>query len=249
MPHRLKRATAEENIPRYAEIRRALEGAIMSGAWPPGHRVPSEHELMAQFDCSRMTVNKALSGLAEAGLVVRKRRSGSFVATPASEQTVLEIHDIQKEVLASGREYRFEIVTRRRGKATAAEAELLGVKAGGQVLALSVRHFAGGKPFAAERRLINLARVPEAEAESFAQAPPGSWLLARIPWTEAEHQISAANLDNDTAELLSLAPGAASLVVERRTWQGGVPITCVTLFYPGDRHRLIGRFAPPAGRG
>ena len=85
MPEHLKRSAADLHLPRYAEIRRALEEAIMSGAWRPGRRVPSEHALMEQFGCSRMTVNKALSALAEAGLILRKRRSGSFVASPASE--------------------------------------------------------------------------------------------------------------------------------------------------------------------
>ncbi|WP_460448476.1 histidine utilization repressor [Alsobacter sp. SYSU BS001988] len=247
MPEHLKRSAADLHLPRYAEIRRALEEAIMSGAWRPGRRVPSEHALMEQFGCSRMTVNKALSALAEAGLILRKRRSGSFVASPASEQTVLEIHDIPKEIAASGREHRFEILSRHRRRAGPGDAERLGVKPGAPVLAMAVRHFAAGKPFAVEDRLINLARVPEAEAEPFDTLPPGSWLLARIPWSEAEHQIRAANLDAETASRLDLAPGAAGLVVDRRTWQGGETITCVTLVYPGDRHRLTARFGPPRG--
>ena len=43
-----------------------------------------------------------------------------------------------------------------------------------------VLHWAGGRPFAAEHRLINLADVPET-AESFARTAPGSWLRARSP--------------------------------------------------------------------
>jgi GntR family histidine utilization transcriptional repressor len=41
-----------------------------------------------------MTVNKALSQLAKAGLIERRRRSGSFVRRPRSQAAVLEIHDI-----------------------------------------------------------------------------------------------------------------------------------------------------------
>ena len=51
----------------------------MSGEWAPGHRIPFEHELATEYGCSRMTVNKALSQLARAGLIERRRRSGSFV--------------------------------------------------------------------------------------------------------------------------------------------------------------------------
>ena len=56
----------------YQRIRNDLEARIMSGAWPPGHRVPFEHELMETYSCSRMTVNKVLSALADTGLVVRR---------------------------------------------------------------------------------------------------------------------------------------------------------------------------------
>ena len=43
-------------VPRYVEIREQLERAIVSGDWPPGHRLPSEMELAAEFGCARMTV-------------------------------------------------------------------------------------------------------------------------------------------------------------------------------------------------
>ncbi|MCF5941665.1 GntR family transcriptional regulator, partial [Xanthomonas perforans] len=64
----------------HQRIRQDLEQRIHSGDWPPGHRVPPEHELMAQYGCSRMTVNKVLGLLADAGMIERRRRTGSFVA-------------------------------------------------------------------------------------------------------------------------------------------------------------------------
>ncbi|TIP92587.1 MAG: GntR family transcriptional regulator, partial [Mesorhizobium sp.] len=83
---------------------------ILSGAWAPGHRIPFEHELTAEYKCSRMTVNKALSQLAKAGLIERRRRTGSFVRRPQSQAAVLEIHDIRIEVEALGLPYRYECV-------------------------------------------------------------------------------------------------------------------------------------------
>jgi GntR family histidine utilization transcriptional repressor len=96
----------------------------------------------------------------------------------------------------------------------------------------------------AEQRLINLAVVPDAREESFSDGPSGSWLLRRIPWTDAEHHIRAVAADRTLAGQLDIAAGAACLVVERRTWQGGAPVTHVRLAYPGDRHQLVGRFSP-----
>ena len=69
-------------IPLHQRIRSEIEGRILSGEWAPGYRIPFEHEMMARHRCARMTVSKALSGLASAGLIVRRKGSGSFVARP-----------------------------------------------------------------------------------------------------------------------------------------------------------------------
>ena len=46
------------------------------------------------------------------------------------------------------------------------------------------------------------------------------------------------------AELLAIAPGTPCLVVERRTWSGGLYVTHVRLTYPGEKHELVAEFAP-----
>src|SRR3712207_2607207 len=191
-----------------AEIQGEIEARIRSGEWVPGHRVPSEHELMATYGCSRMTVNKALSALAAAGLITRKRRSGSYVAAPATEETVLEIHDVEAEIRASGRAYAYERGRRQVRDATREDAERLKVAPGSPVLALQARHFADGRPHMVEQRLINLTLVPDAREESFSDGPSGSWLLRRIPWTDAEHHIRAIAADRTLAAQLDIAPGA-----------------------------------------
>src|SRR4051794_41920341 len=66
----------------YKQIRLDIERRILTGEWPPGHRIPFEHELMARYGCARMTVSKALSELAQADLIERRRRAGTFVGRP-----------------------------------------------------------------------------------------------------------------------------------------------------------------------
>lgn len=238
----------KRKVPRYTEIRRELEGAILSGRWPPGRRVPSEFELVARYGCARMTVNKALSELAAAGLIVRRRRAGSFVASPPTEQSVLEIHDIEAEALRDSKAYRFELMERMLRKATSADAGRLGVAPGTPVLVLHSVHFVADAPFAAEDRLINLATVPSARDADFSSMSPGGWLLAQIPWSRARHRISAVNADARTARSLRIAQGAACLVVSRETWLQDAPITQVDLTHPGGRHHLIAHFSPGPGR-
>ncbi|PBB42297.1 histidine utilization repressor [Mesorhizobium sp. WSM3866] len=236
-----------ETLSLHQRILSDIREKILSGAWAPGHRIPFEHELTAQYVCSRMTVNKALSQLAKAGLIERRRRSGSFVRQPQSQAAVLELHDIRIEVEALGLPYRYERLERMKRRGNAEDRSLLGLSATGPVLWLEGLHFAGERPFALEQRLINLSAVGEASEEEFLDIAPGPWLIGRVPWSEAEHRIRAMAADETIADTLDIDPGAPCLVVERRTWSAEHPVTQVRFIYPAESHTLVARFTPSQG--
>ena len=225
-------------------IRYDIETKILSGKWPPGHRIPKETELVKEYDCSRMTVNKVLSGLAAAGFIERRKRAGSFVASSFVQSAVLEIRDVKMDVTARGEEYGYELISKRARHATRADQKKLGIAENSDVLVFQCRHFANGRPFSIEDRVLNLAAVDEAAHTDFSKIAPGAWLLEKIPWTEAEHHISAVNADLTTATLLDIPIGTACLVIERKTWRAKEIITSVRLIFPGALFHLLARFTP-----
>ncbi|HTM81050.1 histidine utilization repressor [Asticcacaulis sp.] len=227
--------------PLHQQIRDDIEQQIRSGALKPGDRIPFEHELMAQYGVSRMTVNKALTPLDEAGLIERRKRAGTFVRLPRLDSTVLDIPDIQHEITARGETYRFELLSYTIHKANSdEERELAGD--GGKILVLTGLHFASAKPLAFERRLVNLDAVPEAETIDFTRQSPGHWLLGVVPWTHVENQISAMVAEAQTARHLRIDKGGACLVVDRRTWREKARVTTVKQIFDGSAYRLIARF-------
>jgi GntR family transcriptional regulator, histidine utilization repressor len=225
-------------------IRADIEGRILTGEWGPGTRLPYEHELMARYGCSRMTVNKVMTSLAESGLIERRRRAGSFVRRPVALAAVLRITDIKAEIEARGEDHVYELLERAERAASVEDAARLECPLGTRVLWLRCVHRADGLPFAHEDRLINLAELLDAGTIDFAAEPPGPWLIAHAPWTEAEHRIRATAASIQVASALDLAPGTACLVIRRKTLRAGQTITAVTLTYPGDQHELVARFTP-----
>ena len=224
-----------------------IEQNILSGKWPPGYRIPSELELTLDYQCSRMTVNKVLTQLARANLIERRRKAGSFVMRSQSRSAVLEIQDIRTEVMALGLAYRYVIVDSKERTSLPEDIALLTLDAPGPVIELLTLHYAGLRPFCLERRLINLTAVPSAASADFADEAPGAWLVKHVPWTSAEHRIRAGAADAQTAPALKVRRGTPCLVVDRRTWTGGKPVTFVRLTYPGDGHELVARFSPTNG--
>ena len=230
--------------PLYDQIRRAIRDLILAGTWPPGTAVPPEHALMEKLGASRMTVHRALAQLAREGLILRRRRSGTIVASPPASHAMLDILSIPQEVRELGQAYSYRILQRSNGKAPRELAARFELGRSAHVAHLTLLHFADAAPHVLEDRVIHLAAMPQVADESFAATPPGDWLLQNSLWTQAEHAISAVAAEAEQAQLLKIDAGEPCLLVERRTWNQTQPITAVRLLYPGGRHRFVGRFGP-----
>jgi len=74
---------------KYQQIADRLRDQIDSGALQPGERLPSEPDLVRQFDASRNTVRLAIALLTNQGLVVTRQGLGTFVSEPAKPFTAL----------------------------------------------------------------------------------------------------------------------------------------------------------------
>ncbi|WP_309605641.1 UTRA domain-containing protein [Phenylobacterium sp.] len=230
--------------PIWLQIRRALSQPILNGDWRPGTRIPAEMDLKAHFQTSRMTVNKAIQSLAAEGLLQRRRKVGTIVSERAQERPVFEIWNTADVVARSGAEYGYRLLECEFVRDDPEKRALLNVTRSTQLLWLRCVHLSNGRPVQMEERLVNVDAAPGITCEPLAQVAPGPWLLAHVPWTEAEHTISACEAGPLEAAALEVRLGSACLVVERRTWNGDVPVTLARLWHPGAEHRLVGRFEP-----
>jgi GntR family transcriptional regulator len=71
-----------QSVPLHHQIERLLRTKIIRGEWAPGERIPTEMALVGHFRVSRATLREALRALERDGLIVRRRRHGTFVRTP-----------------------------------------------------------------------------------------------------------------------------------------------------------------------
>jgi GntR family histidine utilization transcriptional repressor len=230
--------------PVWLQVRRAISTPILKGEWRPGERIPGELELVRRFGVARMTIARAIQSLAAEGLVQRRRKSGTVVAERPQERPVFEIWDTKALIARTGAAYGYRLIECGPLPKDDAWREALGVDAATPVLRILCLHLADAKPFQLEERLVNLVAAPEIGCSLMETTAPGPWLIAHVPWSEAEHAIFAREADPATAALLETPVGSACLVVERKTWNGEVPVTLARLWQAGPQHRLTGRFAP-----
>ena len=57
--------------------------------------------------------------------------------------------------------------------------------------------------------------------------------------------VRAVMPEAEVREHLRMAEQEPCLVVLRRTWAGGAPVTYTRLVHPGDRYELAGHYTPP----
>lgn len=72
-------------LPLYHQLAELLAARIRAGDYPPGARIPSEHQLAGIFAIGRPTARQAIDVLVRKGLVTRRRGSGTYVREPRQE--------------------------------------------------------------------------------------------------------------------------------------------------------------------
>lgn len=87
---------------KYANIRDELKYKILSGELAEGERVPSEAELCKLYGVSRISANRALSELENAGYVCRKVGKGTYVSFNPMIHTIGGYYSLSGEIRKSG---------------------------------------------------------------------------------------------------------------------------------------------------
>jgi len=237
-------AVAGLPTPPYAQVKQYLKDALEAGLWAPGVQIPSEAELVAQFGVSRMTVNRALRELQDAGLITRLQGVGSFAAQLNRVSSTLTINDIQDEIRRRGHRHEARVHLKRAEAASAALAARLGLAPGATVFHTLIVHQEDGVALQCEDRYVNPACAPDYLSVDFTQQTPTHYLLDVAPLWEAQVAIEAALPTAQEAKLLGIARTDPCLIVVRGTVSRGVPVTRARLVHPGARYTLESQFKP-----
>jgi GntR family transcriptional regulator, histidine utilization repressor len=215
----------------FKEVKADILDKITNGIWAPGSLIPNEIALAQTYDCARATVNRAMRELAEDGIIERKRKAGTRVRMAPLREARFGIPIVRKEIEDQGAEYRYALVQSAAADAPDWLRARLGLERDARVLHLTCMHYADGAPFQYEDRWINLDLLPQAETADFTASGPNEWLVAAIPFSNAEISFLAVEADDILAGHLECAPGVALFRLERTTWWQDAAVTLVRLTY------------------
>jgi GntR family transcriptional regulator len=236
--------------PLYLQLKRWIEDAIHNGAVNPGDALPSERDLAAKVDVSRVTVRKAVLQLVRDGVLVQRHGSGTFVAprTQRVEQSLSHLTSFTEDMARRGMAVRAEWLDRGLYVPSPEETVILGLTSGEQVARIARLRLTGETPLAIERASLSSRVLPDpaAIADSLYKhlEKSGNRPLRAI------QRIRAANLSDDDAALLQVPAGSAGLFIERTSYlASGRVIEFTRSIYRGDTYDFVAELRlgePPA---
>jgi GntR family transcriptional regulator len=242
--------TTEKVTPRYLEIAQALASEIAEGRFIS--QLPTEKDLAQRFGVSRLTVRRALSALAETGLVAPSWGRGWYVVTePLSEppNALLSFTELaeRRGLTPSGK--LLNLTTR---PATLDEAEVLRIAAGSSLVEIDRLRLMNEVPTVLQHSLLPLSKLAGLDLDSLRLELAGGSLYRLLEERHgviamrADYLVEARAASPEEAELLQISLGSPVLQTTQVTFDSfGGPFEKHRSVYPHDRYRFQATLTRP----
>lgn len=223
--------------PLYHRLQRALRTAIDQRVFGPDEALPAERQLAADLSISRITVRKAIDGLVDEGLLVRRPGSGNFINTRI-EKNFAKLTSFSEDMRARGRTPRSVWLKRSEGTVTPEEALRLRLSPGAAVYRFHRIRYADDIPMCIEYATIVAACLPSLESVQVSMYEALEHAHNRP--VRALQRLSALLLDEEQAALLQAKPGDAGLAVERLGFlRDGRAVEFCRSYFRGDLYDFV----------
>jgi GntR family transcriptional regulator len=233
----LRPLDASSNLPLYQQLQRSLRDAIERRLLSADDALPAERDLASDFSVSRITVRKAIDGLVEEGLLVRRQGSGTFVRSRV-EKNFSKLTSFSEDMRARGRNPRSVWLSRAAGTVTPEEALTLRASPGTPVFRFHRIRFADDAPMALEYATVLATCLPSVDAVE-------SSLYEALERTgnrpvRALQRLRAVLFTAEQAELLGANEKDAGLLVERVGFHNdGRAVEFSQSYYCGDTYDFV----------
>jgi len=226
-----------DSLPLYQQLQRRLREAIEKRILGPDDALPSERQLAGELGVSRITVRKAIDGLAAEGLLVSRQGSGNFVCGRI-DKNFAKLTSFSEDMRARGRIPRSAWLKRSEGTVTPEESLKLALSPGTLVYRFRRLRFADDEPMSIEFATIVASFLPSLDAVQ--DSLYGALERAGNRPVRALQRLHSMLLSAEQAKLLKAKPGDAGLSVERLGYlRDGRAVELSQSFYRGDTYDFV----------
>jgi GntR family transcriptional regulator len=204
-------------IPLYYQLAQLLRESIVTGVWAAGAELPSERNLMQEYELSRNTVRQALDQLYREGLIMREQGSGTRVAQlNNSYQYLLDTFFENRDLLIrAGYKPEVDIVSTE--TVVPPEVVRLALKLEKNVTVVNKKmiFFADGKP-----AMYTLDYLPYAQVDEYDLSPEGLGFMKYLDLISGKRveyvmiDVTPVEATGEVAATFNYPPGAPVLLMK-----------------------------------
>ena len=143
----------------YATVRQRLLDDIAQGIYRAGQQIPTESELCALYNVSRITIRKAISDLVKDDVLIRWQGKGTFVQSKKVENALLTVSGFTDFGVSQGKPTKEEVIEEERVSADPF-CERLNIPGGSDIFRLRRVMYLDGEPLFIDCSWIPLSRYP-----------------------------------------------------------------------------------------
>jgi len=141
--------------PLYYQLLIILKEKIESGVWKPGDIIPTEQELMEQYDISRSTTRQAILALVNDGYLHREKSKGTIVSSPTGRMRFVgSLMSFSEEMESKKIPHHSQIINQEVIPASETIAEKFQIKTGSPVYHLKRVRYVNDRPFLLDEHYI-----------------------------------------------------------------------------------------------
>jgi GntR family transcriptional regulator len=228
-------------LPLYYQLYEVLRGMIMRGDWKAGEMIPTEVELINQYQVSRSTVRQVLDRLSNEGVIQRHQGRGTFVNASPLEQGTTRIISFTEDMIRRGMVPATKVLYTGLVQCPEDVAEFLTIQPGSIVSRLERLRLANDEPMCIEEAFLNHDMVPGILDHDFAVIPLRNVLEKEygIHIVRARQTIRAALSSSLQSKIMGIPHRSAVLFIERVSYtDDNTPVEFLRLFFRGDRYSL-----------
>ena len=223
----------------------ALKGDIAEGRYGMGDKLPTEAQLSARYGVNRHTVRRALTQLADEGLVHARRGAGVFVAAEPADYPLGRRVRFNQNITESGRVPSRTLLALTTRAAGEPEAVALKIEPGALVHVYDGLSLIDGQPVAVAQSTFPAERLPDLPAAlKTHQSVTRALAHSGVPdYTRVSTRITAKLASATQALHLRISEGAPILrTTSVNADLDGEPVEYGLTWFAGDRVTLtIGR--------
>src|SRR3984957_9817879 len=198
------------------EVRQELLDELAAGTLSHGAKLPSESDLAQRFAVSRATIREAVLGLLDAGLLVRRQGSGTYVTTvPRVNHALDTTVSYTAMIRETGQDPGEIMLSSTSREATPHERGRLGLERAAGVTEIERVRLAGTR-----RVIYSRDRIPTVLLEAVSEDELSASLYVVLDWAGHAVERATARLtptvaDGPVGAHLDVAPGTPLLRIEQ----------------------------------